>query len=266
MVKKYYFISGLPRSGSTLLSTILRQNPDFYADISSPVQTITETSVDIISCTESNPLVSVEQRKNLMYGIFDGYYHHIDENIIFDTSRKWTNNTNFIKELFPYTKIICTVRDIVAILNSFELIFNNNCFYTKQINEKVFSQNIFHRVDEIFEREVVDNYSFLLSGYKLNPEMIHFVEYDSLCKDPEKTINKIYEFLNKPYYSHDFTDLKYSNEKFDTVCKVKDLHLVKQTITYNQSKYILPLEVIEKYSKKNMEFWKSNNFMKMEYR
>ncbi|NBR76993.1 MAG: hypothetical protein EBT73_06670 [Actinobacteria bacterium] len=33
-MKEFFFISGLPRSGSTLLSGILRQNPEFYADIS----------------------------------------------------------------------------------------------------------------------------------------------------------------------------------------------------------------------------------------
>ena len=37
MNKKYYFMGGLPRSGSTLLSTILNQNPRFYSGPSSPV-------------------------------------------------------------------------------------------------------------------------------------------------------------------------------------------------------------------------------------
>ena len=32
-----HFISGLPRSGSTLLAAILRQNPDFHAAMTSPV-------------------------------------------------------------------------------------------------------------------------------------------------------------------------------------------------------------------------------------
>ena len=35
--KTYYFMSGLPRSGSTLLSAILNQNPRFYSGPSSPV-------------------------------------------------------------------------------------------------------------------------------------------------------------------------------------------------------------------------------------
>ena len=35
--KRFYFMAGLPRSGSTLLSSILNQNPKFYSGPSSPV-------------------------------------------------------------------------------------------------------------------------------------------------------------------------------------------------------------------------------------
>jgi sulfotransferase len=119
MMKSYYFISGLPRSGSTLLSGILKQNPDFYADIASPVEALTGSSIDIITGSENNLILTEEQRKNLMYGIFDGYYKHIEKPIIFDSSRGWTKKTNFLKALFPDTKILCPVRDIVSILNSF---------------------------------------------------------------------------------------------------------------------------------------------------
>ena len=37
MNKTYYFMAGLPRAGSTLLSSILNQNPRFYSGPSSPV-------------------------------------------------------------------------------------------------------------------------------------------------------------------------------------------------------------------------------------
>ena len=36
-MKTFYFMAGLPRSGSTLLSSILNQNPRFYSGPSSPV-------------------------------------------------------------------------------------------------------------------------------------------------------------------------------------------------------------------------------------
>ena len=37
---KFHFISGLPRSGTTLLSAILRQNPRFHANVTSPVASL----------------------------------------------------------------------------------------------------------------------------------------------------------------------------------------------------------------------------------
>ncbi len=37
MTAKIHFISGLPRSGSTLLGALLRQNRRFHASMSSPV-------------------------------------------------------------------------------------------------------------------------------------------------------------------------------------------------------------------------------------
>lgn len=260
-MKQYYFISGLPRSGSTLLSAILRQNPDFYADIASPVEALTGSSIDIITGAESNLTVTENQRKNLLYGIFDGYYQHIGNPIIFDSSRSWTKKTNLLQALFPYTKILCPVRDIVSILNSFEVLFNKNCFYTKQINEKVFSDNIFMRAQEIFEREVIKYHSFFQEGYALNPEMIHFIEYENLCKDPEKTVREIYKFLEKPYYFHDFENIEYSNENFDNACNLKNLHTVRRKVEFKPPRCVLPTEIVQQYKNMNMEFWRKNNKM-----
>ena len=258
-MKSYYFISGLPRSGSTLLSGILKQNPDFYADIASPVQGLTGNSIDVITSGENNLNITEDQRKNLIYGIFYGYYKHIEKPVIFDSSREWTKRTPFLKALFPYTKILCLVRDIVSILNSFEVLFNKNYFYTKQINEKIFSENIFIRIQELFQREIFNYYSFLLEGYAMNPEMIMLIDYDNLCKTPEKTMRKVYEFLERPYYSHDFENVEYSNENFDKSCKLKDLHTVKKKVEYNPPRCILPPEIVQKYNEMNMEFWKEGH-------
>jgi sulfotransferase len=260
-VKQYYFISGLPRSGSTLLSAILKQNPEFHADIASPVEGLTGCSIDIITGSENNFTVSEEQRKNLLYGIFDGYYQHIEHPIIFDSSRSWTKKTNLLQTLFPYTKILCPVRDIVSILNSFEVLLNKNCFHTKQINEKIFSDNIFVRFQEIFEREVIKYHTFLQEGYAINSEMIFFIEYENLCKKPEKTIREIYEFLEKPYYCHDFNNVEYSNEIYDIGCNVKNLHTVRKKVEYKPSRCVVPPEISQKYKKMNMEFWRKNNKM-----
>ena len=66
MSQQFHFIAGLPRSGSTLFSALLRQNPDFHADISSPVMGLVD---GVIAQTRS--LDGVVQRAD---GIFaDGH-------------------------------------------------------------------------------------------------------------------------------------------------------------------------------------------------
>jgi sulfotransferase len=256
-MKQYYFISGLPRSGSTLLSGILRQNPDFYADIASPIETLIETTIDVITSAESNFTITNGQRKNLICGIFEGYYNHIDKPVIFDSSRRWTKKTNLLKVLFPYTKILCPVRDIVSVLNSFEVISSKNPFYTKTLTDH--KDNVFSRCDEMMNKNggiVAGPWILLQEGYASNPEMIHFIEYENLCKEPEKTMRKVYDFLEKPYYLHDFENVEYSNENFDKACNLKDLHTIRKKVEYKPPKCILPPEIIQKYKEMNMEFWR----------
>jgi sulfotransferase len=260
-MKQYYFISGLPRSGSTLLSGILKQNPEFYADIASPVEALTGTSIDLITSTESNLTITEDQRKNLMYGIFDGYYKHIEKPVIFDSSRGWTKNTTLLQELFPTTKILCCVRDIPWIINSFELINKKNPFYTSTLVKEECKDNVFSRSDGMMDKNggiIAGPWIALQEGYAMNPEMIYFVEYENLCKNPEKEMRTIYEFLEKPYYSHDFENVEYSNENFDKACNLKDLHTIRKRVEYKEQKKVLPPEVWEKYASMNMEFWKKD--------
>ena len=259
-MKSYYFISGLPRSGSTLLSGILKQNPDFYADIASPVQGLTGNSIDVITSGENNLNITEDQRKNLMYGVFDGYYKHIEKPVIFDSCRGWTKKTPFLKALFPYTKILCPVRDIVSILNSFELITSKNPFHTTTLTKC--NKNVFARCDGMMDRNdgiVAGPWIILCEGYAMNPEMIMLIDYENLCKTPEKTMREVYEFLERPYYSHDFENVEYSNENFDKSCNLKDLHTVKRKVEYNPPRCILPPEIVQKYNEMNMEFWKEGH-------
>ncbi len=41
----FHFISGLPRSGSTLMGAVLKQNPRFHAGMSSPVASLFDTLI-----------------------------------------------------------------------------------------------------------------------------------------------------------------------------------------------------------------------------
>jgi sulfotransferase len=260
-MKSFYFISGLPRSGSTLLSGILKQNPEFYADIASPVQGIVNNTIDFMTGCENNLNLTEDRRKNILLSIFEGYYKHLETPVIFDSSRGWTKNTTLLQELFPTTKILCCVRDIPWIINSFELINKKNPFYTSTLVKEECKDNVFSRSDAMMDKNggiIAGPWIALQEGYAMNPEMIYFVEYENLCKNPEKEMRTIYEFLEKPYYSHDFENVEYSNENFDRSCNLKDLHTVRKRVEYKEQKKVLPPEVWEKYETMNMEFWKKD--------
>ncbi|MEZ2276469.1 MAG: sulfotransferase [Microcoleus sp.] len=100
---KAHFISGLPRSGSTLLAALLRQNPRFHAAMTSPVGGLVERMLEAMSeDNEFSAFISPEQKRALIMSIFSAYYHpQVEKEIIFDTNRLWCSKLPLIRELFP---------------------------------------------------------------------------------------------------------------------------------------------------------------------
>ena len=113
MNKTHHFITGLPRSGSTLLSSILRQNPRFHASITDPLANLVK---GVIEHSQDSPgmksEVPVARRKNLVRHLFEGYYEDVDRPVVFNTNRAWTYLTNITRDLYPKSKHIVCVRDI----------------------------------------------------------------------------------------------------------------------------------------------------------
>ena len=258
-MKELFFISGLPRSGSTLLSAILRQNPDFYADISSPVQGLVASTINVITGSESNHLIDEPRRKHILRALVQSYYDAVTPKTVFDTSRGWTAKTSLLKELYPQTKIICCVRDLPWILDSFERIAAKNTLYNAALTDDESRQTVTTRCDALMdvkkEGQVVKPYYFLEEGMLLNPDMIMLVEYESLCKKPESVMREIYQFIGKPYFDHDFDNVEYENEVFDRALNMKSLHTVRRKVTWEERPTILPRSVWEKYADK--EFWRT---------
>src|SRR6267154_104760 len=73
--RKFHFISGLPRSGSTLLAAILNQNPRFRAGMTSPLADI--MGVVIAEASSKNDFsfdVSDDQRVAMLRGLVENFY------------------------------------------------------------------------------------------------------------------------------------------------------------------------------------------------
>ncbi len=100
---KAHFISGLPRSGSTLLAALLRQNPRFHAAMTSPVGGLVERMLEAMSeDNEFSVFISPEQKKGAdSEYLFCLLPQQVEKEIIFDTNRLWCSKLPLIRELFP---------------------------------------------------------------------------------------------------------------------------------------------------------------------
>ena len=131
----FHFISGLPRSGSTLLAALLRQNPALHANITSPVGSmVTALLGDMSAGNESAVFFTQAQREAVLRGVFTSYYDTLGAGrTAFDTNRGWTTRIELLAALFPQSKMICCVRPIPWILDSVERLIRKNSFELSKI-------------------------------------------------------------------------------------------------------------------------------------
>jgi len=268
LMKTYFFLSGLPRTGSTLLSNILNQNPDIYC---SPEQSIVcdllFNNEQYIENSEEYQSWTNESGKNkVLTSIIQNFYSHRSEKYILDKSRTWGTpyNLDLIRKYITEDiKIVCTVRPILEILASFIKLFHENgtgAFVDNNINSN--GRLIYRPIDDVRCDELMipggalDKALFALSQHKNNDGIFHFVEYDDLVFNTKKTIQDIYNFLEIEYFDHWFENLKSSDEINHGFYGIENLHKIRSSVskTSTKSQEILSEYILKKYS--NYDIWK----------
>jgi sulfotransferase len=256
-MRQYYFISGLPRSGSTLLSTILNQNPRFQAAISGNLLSHVRSQVEVSNAqnkSEFDPVVT----KRIVQSTIDAYYADSTKEVVFDTNRLWTNLLPQLKDLFPYTKVICCVRDINWIIDSFERLQQKNPYAISTIYPAGVDMNVYTRSDSLMSDTGIIKlpYDGLKSGMTgPHKNMIMFVEYEVLCKNPEGMMKAIYNFIDQPYYNHDFNNVEASYDEYDKNINMEGLHKTRQKVEWIERHHILPPDILGKYQ--GLEVWRN---------
>lgn len=256
MNKKTHFISGLPRSGSTLLSGILTQNPILHAGMSSPVASLVNGCLEQIGAgSEFYSFFDENKRKTICAAIFDAYYEDIDKEIIFDTNRLWTARMHQLVELHDDFKVICMVRNPAWIMDSFEKIYRKNPFDYSRMFSAGNRATVYTRCESLLNGMIGISLTALKEAfYGEYSDRLLLVDYDLLARFPQKTMQLIYEFTGMAAFEHDFENVVYSHDEFDYSLGVKGLHTIAKKVEFKQRRSILPPDLFQKYSE--MAFWK----------
>jgi sulfotransferase len=267
MNKTFHYLSGLPRSGNTVVSSLLNQNPNVHSSGLSPVcEYLWVLSQSALS--QENVIRNKDRSSSdfVFSNLLNNYYANIDKPIVFDREKNWGTpaNLSLIKTYFTKEpKIVYTVRPIVEILASFISLdtawidrsmtnngWNYKSYLTPDDNRCDYLMRAYGEIDQglLVLNEVVK---------EENKDVFHIVEYSDLINNPQETMDSIYNFIGIESFAHTFNNIKKLEVDDDAAIGLpKDLHKVRPELKKTSPKPddVLSGYTLSKYS--NMEFWR----------
>jgi sulfotransferase len=268
--KTYFFMAGLPRAGSTMLSSILNQNPSIYSGPSSPVlNTMMVLEESLASDEFFNAYPKPNQAAKIIANVIQHFHSDIEKPVIVDKNRAWLNKIHYIEGYFDIKpKILVPVRNMDEILASFISMHRRNEMQTNgKLNfiDEMLVKNNMPLTDEN-RCTILSNQGIVGMSYQAIREALlqdhaksmHFIEYNDLINNPNETMKGVYEFLEMDFYKHDFDNLKNVNQEKDAeVYGFKDMHDVREKVekTAIDPKDILPESILELC--RGSEFWRN---------
>ena len=267
-----FFLAGLPRSGSTLLRSILNQNPELFSGPISP-------SVELLYYTDkyfqSSEMLLASPNPQGCYDVLTNRMDHFYTNImereskskIIEFNRAIPNNIErfriYIKE---DVRIVCPVRSIPEILASFISLIHRNSDKVSFVDQYLIDNNIEvnddNRCDYLMsDYGIVGQALFAMSRPYLRGEenLLKIVEYDDLVENTNEVMNEIYDFWGLERYQHTYENLENKYPENDIFqYNLDGMHTIGRTIkkTCKKPEEVLSKEIIEKYS--GMEYWREN--------
>lgn len=254
-----HFISGLPRSGSTLLAAILRQNPRFHAGMTGPVGSLIMALLRQMSQdNETSVFVDDRRRKAVLSSIFDAYYQQEHPTrLVFDTNRIWCTRMPTIAELFPKARVIAFVRHVPWILDSVERLVRRNHLEPSKIFNFEPGGTVYSRVEGLGSGSGMVGFAWNAlreAWFGEQADRMMVVTYETLTTDPKRAIDAVYDFVGEPHFDHDFTNITYDAAEFDARLGTPGLHSVGQQVRAIPRNTILPPDLFHRVE--GDSFWR----------
>jgi sulfotransferase len=260
MCAAVHLISGLPRSGSTVLSALLRQNPRFSAAVTSPVASLVGAVMPKMSGgNEFSVFFDEERRRTVLRGLFESYYTSIPaDHVVFDTNRMWTGKLALVNELYPRARVICCVRDLGWIIDSIERMLRRNPLQLSRVFDYKPGSSIYSRIDTLMNSEnglIGQAWSCLREGwFSQHAGQLIVISYDNLVANPRPVLQRLYQELGEPPYEHDLENLSYDEPEYDAFLGMPGMHKVGAKVERQHRESCVPPDVFAKYSE--LSFWR----------
>ena len=216
MSKTIHFVSGLPRSCSTLLCNLLAQNPRVHATPTSPLHEIGYIARQVFQTDEAKA-VGGPYLEKMFYdyirgGVAHAYDSLTDRPVVVDKCRSWIGHLDQTFAVWPDAKVLVPVRDVRGIICSMEkkrrqhpAVFNG----AEKANPANFTTIEKRAQAWLSSPPVGIAIERLHEAVKRFGDKLHFVNADRLTRNPEKEMAKVWSYLGEDEFTgHDFNSLR----------------------------------------------------------
>lgn len=231
------FLSGLPRTGSTLLANILNNHPQIKSTPSSPLCNIIQNMKNAWS---EDPFLLSQMDNN-----FDNIYNNklkkatksfiqswldTDKKLYIDKSRSWLFCSELLQHLYGNFKMIVTIRDLRDIYASVE--YQHRKTLLLNFPDKTEQNLVDARASNLFSDQGVIG-GPIKAIYNLGDipnimENIYIVRMEDITEDPQSNINSLCDWLEVDHLELNEDTIKQSTFESDSYYRFKYLHTIKQ--------------------------------------
>ncbi|TAM96615.1 MAG: sulfotransferase [Rhodanobacteraceae bacterium] len=267
--EKLHFISGLPRSGSTLLSAVLKQNPRFHAGMTSPLGDMVATLVaEMSGKNDFSVVISDAQRAAILRGVFQNFYGgFLGTEVVFDTGRIWCSKLPMLAALFPNSKVIACVREMPWVLDSVERLVRRQPLNANKIFHFNPNGTVYSRAEALIDVNGMVGFSFQATKDAFYgqhaPGHLLLLTYESLTRDPRAAMQAVYKFIGEPWFEHDFEHIEYNADEFDARLGLPGLHTVHSKVSAPKRETVLPPDLFNRFAKDSFWLDPANNIRKV---
>ena len=253
--KQISFLVAMPRSGNTLFGSIMNQNPNIAV---TPNSITLEIMKDLFLLKQTDVFQNYSDHQsldNVMDVVFERYYKDWPHQYIIDRGPVSTPGNMMLmkKHLKQPIKCVVLLRDLMDVLASYMKWYYNspNSFVNRYgCNTDEEKLSMLMNKDGAIAKDLIAIQELMKPE---NSHMVCFVKYDDLMVNPESQINRIYKFLNIPYFKHDFNNLnqfKVNDKMYDDGIVGDKMHTIRTNGVYkeeNPYRSRIPQRIVDKY-------------------
>jgi sulfotransferase len=223
----HHALSGLPRSGTTLLANVLAQHPDIYVSGTSALPLCIEAIQNTISGAPevqadlANVPGAYERYLAAMRGFIDGWYADRDETHVIDKGRGWIMHRALLDQIAPGSALIICVRDPRDVVASIERQHRKTAVFNSPLTRTIYeSAELLMQPDGM----VGGPMRFCEDLLRRNLPGVVWVRYESLVTDPTTTIARVHQAIGCKSFGHDFSNVDNTASDLDALHLNKFLH------------------------------------------